>query len=216
MTTTMIYDECAPITEQQFKACEAAAKKILRKERALLMADAMVRSTLDGSKTQTRRIAANAKRCPYGTVGDVLWIREAWCQPDPSDRSVVYRADIPEDEIQVVSELRSECGPGSFVPWRPSIHMPRWACRITLEITDVRLQNLWEITDEDVAAEGVKPFVGDVQLVRDGKAHAPTPGIVAPRYRFQLIWDSNHVGRKLCAWKDNPLVWALTFKRLTP
>lgn len=216
MTVTMI-DEVSELTEEQFALLERARARTAPTEKAVLFSDLMVRALLAGIKTQTRRVVRNIvnvalQRCPFGQVGDRLWVRECWCQPDPGHpHDVLYRADVDETMLEVERDLRRECGPGSYVPWRPSIHMPRWAARIVLEITEVRLQHLWEMSESDVAAEGVEAYRGDMLL--NGEAAI---GFVAAPKRFQLIWDGNHHGRPGCLYRDNPLVWAITFRRLKP
>ena len=213
MTTTVI-DEISELTEEQFAKLKRAQARTGSKERAMLFADDMVRALIAGTKTQTRRAVANARRvavqhCRFGVVGDRIWVRECWAQPDPTSTDVVYRADVPEDLLAIEREIRRECGPGAYASWRPSIHMPRWASRLTLEITEVRLQRLWEMSEADVAAEGVESYVGDMQI--NGEA---AQGFVSASHRFKLLWDSNHHGRLGCLWRDNPLVWAITFRRL--
>ena len=138
------------------------------KERPILCSAPDVMAILDGRKTQTRRImkpqpnrtwpdevtphwsvggnrtlpgASNPLRCPYGVPGDRLWVREAWRLPDGAPKGWVdYRADDTRDGFK----------------WKPSIHMPRWASRITLEVTDVRVERLQDISEADAMAEGVR------------------------------------------------------------
>lgn len=159
--------------------------------------------------------------CPYGKAGDRLWVREAWATSanaiaaeacgSPMGSSFegpefVYCADAPHrsDEWEAW-RLR-------FARWRPSIHMPRLASRLTLEVTDVRVQRLQDITEEDARAEGV-----------DG--HAPIPGLVngepgtihcfgpdAARKAFALLWDG--INGKRAPWASNPWVWAVSFRRV--
>ena len=159
------------------------------KERPILFNGPMVRAILEGCKTQTRReiknnpllnagftdefilLPGNASAfvCPFGVVGDRLWVKETF-----------------EDD---------EGG------WRPSIFMPRWASRITLEITDVRVQRLQEITEEDARAEGYHPKIND-----------SLPDWTA-KESFKILWDSLNAKRGL-DWDKNPWVWALSFKRV--
>lgn len=201
-------------------------------ERPILFSGPMVRAILDDRKTQTRRIinklrgigsitefqASNTKgydwtfrdrrmlwndlrhedllaRCPYGQPGDRLWVRETWC-PDQ------YRADIldyQDDRLAYAADFKGE--PGR--KWRRSIHMPRWASRILLEITDVRVERLQEITNDDAHAEGL--FVPECEYAQNG----PRAAIIA----FQALWGSIHAVSGL-SWTANPYVWVIRFKRI--
>lgn len=149
---------------------------------------------------------------PYGGVGDRLWVRETWleldrdhwadpsapkqdilCHPWPRANACAYRSDTTSDG----DDIRKAYG----YRWRPSIHMPRWASRITLEITDVRAQRLQDISEEDARAEGVKPAPFCKAGRPNGLEHVES---------FEQLWDSiNGAG----AWDGNPWVWAITFKR---
>lgn len=149
--------------------------------------------------------------CPYGVPGDRLWCRETWATTvDPRSRGcVVYRADGT-----AVLQLCADDGEGdpvgisdptSIAPgfevrrWTPSIFMPRWASRITLEVTEVRVQRLWDITDEDATEEGVTPQLQDIE----DDAWTETP-----RQAFARLWrDINGDG----SWDANPWVWAIGF-----
>jgi len=131
--------------------------------------------------------------CPYGAPGDRLWVKETW-RVSPSSveearrDSVHYRADIDEPEA-----------PGQ---WRPSIHMSRRASRITLEITEVRIQWLHQISEDDARAEGC--------VADDIRAGVPS---FSARQNFERLWASINGSE---SWDANPWVWALTFKRVTP
>lgn len=156
--------------------------------------------------------------CPFGQVGDRLWVRETfkyapqrfcYCpqgsSPVPCDDwangngcashsdEVIYRADNSR-----------------LMKWVPPIHMPKWASRITLEITDVRVQLLQDISEEDAIAEGfgnmpkgiIIPFTEPIQRLE----------IKAKDY-FEEIWNSIYY-KKGFGWENNPWVWAITFKRV--
>lgn len=171
------------------------------RERPILFSAPMVRAILEGRKTQTRRIAKkvltvagpNGKDlgigiCPYGWPCDLLWVRETWSPRDYTtltnrDRSeIFYRAD---DERVYESDGR----------WRPSIFMPRWASRITLEITEIRVQQLQDISEEDAKAEGVELSNVMSSYRRD----------------FQFLWASINGAD---SWAANPWTWAISFKRI--
>ncbi len=147
----------------------------MSRERPILFSAPMVRALLSGAKTQTRRAVKPPRgyrwldlavgtmvndgghkkhisdlRCPYGEPGDRLWCKETWCPDVGCVTSTWYRATSPE------------LPPGAGHRWRPSIHMPRWASRITLEITGVRVEHLGQLSDADAIAEGV----GSVEAYR--------------------------------------------------
>lgn len=164
--------------------------------------------------------------CPYGAPGDRLWVREtlqtgeAGC-PRCSDmlpptvasgaechcRDVYYRADVPEPEVQAWT-------------WRPSIFMPRWASRITLEVAAVRVERLQAITEEDAKAEGVTPYTPPHGNISP-EQRVPGPGFDRARlgdqpHRLPFAdgWDS--INGKRAPWSSNPWVWVVSFRRLEP
>jgi len=150
-------------------------------------------------------------RCPYGTVGDTLWARETWGwiggKPSQHDHEngvpVFYRADHCNDERD-----------GLVLPkWRPSIHMPRWASRITLEITGIRVERLQDISEEDAKAEGAECLVFD-NCGADELEFLDLPHMkIGEPYRsgFALLWECiNGPG----SWDANPWVWVVSFRRL--
>lgn len=195
-------------------------------ERPILFSAPMVRALLDGRKTQTRRIIKDAPSeagwiCyveatgtrkwigPNGypsmpctmrfAKGDRLWVREAWAyhggdemlyQREPG--AVGYRADVETDPRLSFGNV-----PGGR--WRVSIHMPRWASRLTLTVTDVRVERLQAITPADAIAEGIAPAANHMTIDCD---------TADPRVAFAALWQSiNGDG----AWQANPWVVALTF-----
>lgn len=194
------------------------------KERGMIFNSEMVRAILEGKKTQTRRIITNVghdnclplqKRtktkdgiythvmdapiydlCPFGKMGDRIWVRETFCAvPDHEEpagcSALLYAAD----------------GNGPYGKWTPSIHMPRWASRITLEITGVRVERLNSISQEDAQAEGME-LTGWRPTYSD-----PDSGgeIWTPYDNFAQLWESIY-GEE--SWKANPWVWVIEFKRL--
>ncbi|MEN5107682.1 hypothetical protein ABE521_02300 [Pseudomonas sp. TWI672] len=143
--------------------------------------------------------------CPYGQPGDRLWVREAWladAQLDsiaPRDLSqgepILYPADgsVRQTGCAMVSQGRG----------RPSIHMPRWASRILLEITAVRVELLQDITEEQAEAEGVN-------FLR----HVPDADeTLTASQLFECLWSSINGDE---SWKGNPWVWVVEFKRIEP
>ncbi|RUF78477.1 hypothetical protein IPC825_25075 [Pseudomonas aeruginosa] len=148
--------------------------------------------------------------CPHGEPGDRLWVREAWAadaQVDaiaPSDLSqgepIWYPADL--------SVRQTGCSMISKGRVRPSIHMPRWASRILLEITAVRVERLQDISKEQAKAEGVRDAGEGSFDVEDSKHFAADP-----RESFASLWSSIN-GES--SWDANPWVWVVEFKRVTP
>ena len=163
-------------------------------EKPILFSGEMVRAILDGRKTQTRRVITEKWQqcespedqpqtfvswCPYGQPGDRLWVKETFAMAIPAGASIhaerkpVYRAD------------------GEVVPkWKPSIFMPRWASRITLEIVNVRVERLQGIGGTDAFAEG---------------------GFTVTQ--FIELWNSINASRGY-GWDANPWVWIIEFKRI--
>ncbi len=176
-------------------------------------------------------------RCPYGVPGDLLWVRETFFCDDfqyPNGDAHSYRI-VNGERVALTDEERKAKmlenmlyradGEPAFegstdpVPWRPSIHMPRWASRLTLRVTDVRVQRVQDISREDVIAEGIEPprcpkcgyTRGDCHLHMDHHLC----GLETPTHEasaFASLWDSLHKDRE--AWAANPWVWALTFEVL--
>ena len=137
--------------------------------------------------------------CPYGAPGDRLWVRETCGTGGHFPHPWAYRADGVEY-------------PGER--WTPAIHMPRRASRIMLEITDVRVQRLQQISQEDCWAEGIDDEGADYN---DGERYASAGSPVSPeRYAFTSLWESINGLRDGCSWEANPWVWALTFQKVTP
>lgn len=195
-------------------------------ERPIILSAPMIPPTLDGRKTMTRRIVKpqpghmqdsepegycwvlsldghtelNPKRdCPYGKPGDRLWVRETWrigthndcaCY-EPCGRCVVGKPMYAADFAGEASE---------WGPWRPSIHMPRWASRITLEITDVRIERLQDITNDDACQEGI-----DIQ---EALSIPASNGAIAV---FSELWESLHGPG---SWDRNDWVRVISFKRV--
>ncbi len=141
-------------------------------------------------------------RCPYGVPGDRLWVRETFALsvvdpdgPPPEDDhenyDVIYRAD-PDQPGGGWTD-----GDGKAIPppWRPSIHMPRWASRLTLEVVSVRVERLNEISEADARAEGMDADVAN-----------------SPRVWFMATW--NAINAKRAPWESNPWVWRVEFRRV--
>jgi len=211
------------------------------KERPILFSAPMVRAILDGRKTVTRRpvkgltssfavttaadesplnavcwnVGGPIIHCPYGKPGERLWVREAWAadaQVDaiaPRDLSqgepIFYPADgaVRQTGCSMIIQGRG----------RPSIHMPRWACRILLEITAVRVERLQDISDAEIEREGI-----DLDDLADGQdrydmCHAGSGAEGRPTLRtaWRNLWESTGGD-----WDANPWVWVVEFKRVQP
>lgn len=162
--------------------------------------------------------------CPYGAPGNQLWVRETWCQaswdavgeqdPEGDDgrprgplneardlRPFAYYRATDVDIVDANDEDKS--------PWKSPIFMPRWASRITLAITEVRVQRLHDITEEDARAEGVERDTAPCDHTR---LSCEEIGCLGPTHKatFCQLWcDINGAD----SWAANPWVWALTFKR---
>jgi hypothetical protein len=210
------------------------------KEGPILFSGPMVRAILDNHKWKTRRIVKpdlasgfdvgrgyeDSKAgypfvedeygdfyratdfCPYGKPSDLLWVRETFGpglgdNHTPALGYVAYRADG-----EYPARLKD-----THV-WRPSIFMPRWASRITLCITEVRVERLQDISEEDAIAEGI---TGPHDV---GYPAFRVPGDSKPRYSsaksaFTDLWDSINADRGY-GWDVNPWVWAISFERVSP
>lgn len=239
------------------------------RERPILFSAPMVRAILAGTKTQTRRIVkpqpyvANVidgvtywnvsgsicgrimfdadfrAHCPYGVLGDRLWVREACRAHELTDKEaeedafgvmerkglecplygldgVIYKADGVFREIEntrEASELWMELNAyrGKRGVTVPPIHMPRWASRITLEVTDVRVERLQEISPEDAIAEGAmlddngrRKIYGYTMPVDEYWRRSPVDA-------YMHLWERIHGAG---SWDTNPWVWVVCFRRL--
>ncbi|MCW9321888.1 hypothetical protein LAV69_00995 [Klebsiella quasipneumoniae subsp. quasipneumoniae] len=147
--------------------------------------------------------------CPFGDLGDRIWVRETWAEAGASAPDLkLYRANYPEhvpsiyENVPLAEEIR----------WTPSIHMPRWASRILLEITDVRVERLNAISEEDAEAEGIDmEALYDSQDCYDCIADHNMTGRPTVTGAFKYLWESIY-GEE--GWKSNPWVWVIEFKRV--
>lgn len=194
-------------------------------DRPILFSAPMVRALLSGAKTQTRRFASayapglhldrvgptgwqftgdgGLPRVPYQpkyAPGDRLWVREAFSGPYGCRR-------LPPRDWPVGAPIwrwaDGDPQDGDWTKPKPGMHMPRWASRLTLIVTDVRVQRLQDISPEDVEAEGIR-----IPGRHRGELHDPN------RWKhdhFAPLWDSLNGKRPGCAWADNPWVCAVTF-----
>lgn len=226
-------------------------------EKPILFSGEMVRAILAGRKTQTRRVVKQGpvldsyneigswdgpgdegeytlSLCPYGKPGDTLWVRETWyCddyrvqrgpykEVDGAKEMTVYRADDP-------TPYEAE-----QPTWRPSIHMPRWASRITLRVTDVRVERVQDISEEDAIAEGIQVFGATPKDVLVAIMATMTPvsrraflasalalaigvlDVIAGRREptnaqaYAVLWDK--INAKKHPWSANPWAWVVKFE----
>lgn len=193
------------------------------KERGMIFNGEMVRAILEGRKTQTRRPIKwkqtrfteigereDARKwpwsedaehacdfwhpCPFGAVGDRIWVRETWAEAGASAPDLkLYRANYPEH----VPSIYENVPPAEEIRWTPSIHMPRTASRILLEITDVRVERLKSISDGDAIREGCS-----TADMKSGDCVADV---------FARLWASIYGSD---SWNANPWVWVIEFKRV--
>lgn len=161
--------------------------------------------------------------CPLGKVGDRLWVRETWMPDAPRDGtwSDIEFYGCKDSKLSMIPERfrkpehcihRATWKGSELVGWTPSIHMPRWASRITLEITDVRVERLNNISPRDVVAEGLIKLPATGRYVRfQGAQHF---GLAYDNHKdaFADLWDE--VSKPDCNYESNPWVWVIEFKRV--
>lgn len=136
-------------------------------------------------------------RCPYGEPGDRLWVRETW----QKHNGYIYAADFTRDELKQ-----------SIIKWRPSIFMPRDASRITLEIVNVRVERLQDISEQDALYEGVTRHMR-TEFGYSVEESQETFNFTQARSTFKLLWNSINSARGF-GWDVNPWVWVVEFRLL--
>lgn len=153
-------------------------------------------------------------------AGDTLWVRETWAVGEDLDH--VPPSHLRESERFPLWYRTADPAPEHDVgrgKWRPSIHMPRWASRISLEVTEVRVERVQDITEEDARAEGVERIrewdEDDMAVDPYGPDnHGYAPPLSSYRRSFELLWDAINGKRPGCAWDANPWVFAISFRRI--
>lgn len=174
----------------------------MRKEKPILFCTGMVRAITDGRKTQTRRIAKNDNP-PY-TVGDILYVRETWAQAPNGD--YLYKAH----------PMYKGMDDADFpFAWKPSIHMPKAAARIFLEVTNIRKERLQDITEDDAKTEGAELYspLDLKQMPLSLITCLPNGDKVikkTARIGFYKAWQE--INRGTNDWDSNPYVWVIAFK----
>ncbi|MEA3327796.1 MAG: hypothetical protein U9R53_10920, partial [Chloroflexota bacterium] len=200
------------------------------KERPILFNQSSIKAILEGRKTQTRRIIkkqfihilpmripnewvtldttnpnhGSIIKCRFGDIGDHLWVRETWRVNKDFDNlkpSLILVA--MNNDVQGCIDYRAtQRGESFWGKWRPSIHMPRWASRISLEIIRIRVERAQNISLHDINAEGT-PHTLDKGVRPFGTR----------REQFQRYWDSIY-SKQGYGWDENPWVWIIEFKKL--
>ena len=197
------------------------------KERPIIFNAEMVRAIMAGTKTQTRRVIKPQpeadhigsfggvgepfayafeheekwRYCPYGGTKEKLWVRETWAVAECFDSIKPSKLNLTARNVEYRAEPKKTGYLGLVRgKWRPSIFMPRWSSRITLEIADVRVERLQDITEEDAKAEGVKHGSSAMGHVFTHKEH------------FRGLW--NGINGKKHPWESNPWVWVVEFKKI--
>ncbi|HGP4154511.1 TPA: hypothetical protein ACLMQJ_002726 [Yersinia enterocolitica] len=216
-------------------------------EKPILFNSEMVNAILSGRKTQTRRIISEktlhlfgvaasagechliemcdqrsqsfyAEFCPLGKPGDQLWVREAFATGLCTKSTLAYRATHKTEDL--------EEGWGETIKWTPSIHMPRWASRINLLITSVRVERLNDISEQDAMAEGITAKEVIIETRYEGGGHVEITaerfffvggddeGYESAEEAFAELWDSIYGQKEGENWQANPWVWVIEFERM--
>ena len=214
------------------------------KERGILFSAPMVRAILENRKTQTRRVAKHrhfkesfhahgldvgvraaidelpSLPSPYGQPGDMLWVRETWARASGSHWKDLPHTKCPDDPRGWETVYyRASYDRATPLTWRPSIFMPKWASRIWLEVTGVRVERLQDISEEDAMAEGIRHFpdIQDMNPYGKGARWSWRDSPVntdhclgSARTAYGNLWEHiNGAG----SWEYNPWVWKIEFRR---
>lgn len=154
-------------------------------------------------------------RCPYGKPGDVLWVRESfqWMEGFAGSGYYVYKTDFKLVNGEWQKEVKNKFHDVEIVRrWRPTIHMPKEAARIWLQVTDIRVERLQEITEEDAKAEGVKTHKTKLGDSYFNYASGYCNGLFSAKDSFRTLWQSINGAN---SWEDNPWVWVIKYKVLS-
>lgn len=198
------------------------------KERPIIFSSEMVRAILEGRKTQTRRVIKPQpvllpdwgemeykgevysllprRFCPYGREGDRLWVKEAW-RVGRVDRNTIWYRD---DSFMALAESADDlAGRKLGDQWKSARFMFRWASRITLEVSGVRVERVQDIWIEDAVAEGLEVVQRGGYRAFKGAERLHS----MPTDAFASVWDSINA-RRGYAWESNPWVWVVEFKKI--
>lgn len=193
----------------------------------IIFSTPMVQAILDGKKTQTRRVvkingwpitspkesleltkegliyhsfcSMSGYYKPLCQPGDILWVRETWGKDENGD--YVYRTNYGTTE--------DDSFPPSMFKWRPSIFMPKEAARIFLRVTNIRVERLQEITEEDAWREGVEPIRSAL-----GQIYVQDDYSIGYRLAFEELWNEINAKRGY-GWDTNPWVWVVAFEKIS-
>lgn len=198
------------------------------REIPILFSTPMVQAILDGCKTMTRRVVKPQPKpgksinpcgwcesgwstwtgngcdcsnipCPYGKTGDRLWVRETWNENPAHELNKNYKGLPPKEQFAIYKASSPDFSGG----WKPSIFMPKEAARIWLEVVNVRVERLQEITEEDAKKEGIhEPYIA-----------SETGYETEMRGQFRDLWDSINLKRGY-GWDTSPWVWVVEFRRV--
>lgn len=161
--------------------------------------------------------------CPYGNVGDILWVRETWGRFVPEhviDKKYFYKADVKSAEGE---QYRLDYVKAGFpYKYKASIHMPKDACRIRLRITDVRVERIWDISPYDAKAEGIEmkyPYFKNymsglfdlLETAHISSDYYHLKNAHAEVLSFATLWESINGYN---SWIENPWVWCISFERI--
>jgi hypothetical protein len=211
----------------------------MRIERPIIFSGEAVRAILDGKKSQTRRVMDQRlayrfdlerdgsfiawgdeygewhekpdEFCPYGRIGYHLWVKETWMDFPEYETGPFLPGKRPIKRYDYAYKA-DKADPNPDDKWFSSIFMPRRASRITLEITDIRVERLQDITEEDMRSEGIKIYDEDAPLRI--VSCAPSFDFLQPRNRFISQWNALNSKRGF-GWDANPWVWVVSFRRIT-
>jgi hypothetical protein len=140
--------------------------------------------------------------CPYGGVGDVLWVRETWAPLFVEHGATAYKASVLNLNGINIKEHIVEGR------WRPSIHMPKSRARIWLQITSIKVERLQDISEDDAIAEGIdgaEDRMGYKDYLDQNSA------TFHPKLSFESLWESINGAE---SWDSNPWVWVIEFKQI--
>ena len=191
------------------------------KSRPIIFSAEMVNAILENRKTMTRRVvnfdkeivgtAMKGEKCPYGKIGDRLWVRETFGSQVRNDsvggtgRFTVYKADNPN-----AIDYKSSTGMEFPVEWKSPIFIPRIFSRITLEITNISVKRLQDISEEDCIKEGIEK-IGFGELINYNEFVMPGVRIKYYASEFMQLWQQIK-GKD--SWDQNPFVWVISFRRV--
>lgn len=175
------------------------------------------------------------ERCPHGQPGDLLWVRETfkywnwtedgmpWIKYAADDKSLFFDSCIPDEWCEKLENIWVNLSdPENYKidstardrKWRPNIFLPRWASRLTLKTTDIRIERVQDISEEDAKAEGVKlvgAWIRTQDKLYEDYLDRTGVGLLSAKESFQTLWDSIN-SKSGHSWDKNPWVWVIEFE----